>query len=94
MNLEQAKQRILELEQENKILRGNNELSAILLPIDLNLVIRQDQPYNLPEVLKGLVECADVLLHERAYDAIGWEQLEYCYRHGKDIIKLFEPNEI
>lgn len=80
--------------------RASQEVSGIIakylddkvckLPIDLNEVLRFDQPYSLPEILKGLVECADVLLHEKGYDRGGWERLEYCYRHGKDIIKIFD----
>lgn len=90
--LELANERILELEEQVKKLTSNTVL-AVSLPIDLDKVIRSDQPYNLPEVLKGLVECADVLLHEKGYDRVGWERLEYCYRHGKDIIELFEGND-
>ena len=90
--LEIANERILELEEQVKKLTSNTVL-AVSLPIDLDKVIRSDQPYNLPEVLKGLVECADVLLHEKGYDRGGWERLEYCYRHGKDIIELFEGND-
>ncbi len=63
------------------------------LPIDLNKVLRFDQPYSLPNILDGLIECADVLLHEKGYDRSGWERLEYCYRHAKDITKLFEGND-
>ena len=82
--------------------RATKEVSPIIakyfaeqvcqLPIDTNKVFRFDQPYSLPEVLKALVECADILLHEKSYDREGWERLEYCYRHGKDIIQVFEPD--
>lgn len=90
--LEIANERILELEEQVKKLTSNTVL-AVSLPIDLDKVIRLDQPYSLPEVLKALVECADILLHEKSYDRAGWERLEYCYRHGKDIIELFEGND-
>ena len=89
--LEIANKKILELEEKVKKLTSNTVLS-VSLPIDLDKVIRLDQPYSLPEVLKALVECADILLHDYSYDRAGWERLEYCYRHGKDIIELFEPN--
>ncbi len=90
--LEIANERILELEEQVKKLTSNTVL-AVSLPIDLDKVIRPDQPYSLPEVLKALVECADILLHKKSYDGDGWERLEYCYRHGKDIIELFEGND-
>ncbi len=89
--IEIANERILELEERVKRITSNTML-AVSLPIDLDKVIRIDQPYSLPEVLKALVECADILLHKHGYDGAGWERLEYCYRHGKDIIKLFEGN--
>lgn len=92
IELNDARKRILELEEQVKKLTSNTVL-AVSLPIDLDKVIRLDQPYSLPEVLKALVECADILLHEKSYDRAGWERLEYCYRHGKDIIELFEGNE-
>lgn len=90
--IEIANERILELEKQVKKLTSNTVL-AVSLPIDLDKVIRLDQPYSLPEVLKALVECADILLHEKSYDRVGWERLEYCYRHGKDIIALFEGDD-
>ncbi len=74
---------------EIDILKSNINL-AISLPIDLNKVIRMDQPYNLPEILKALTECADILLHDKGYDGAGWERLEYCFKHGKEIIEIFE----
>lgn len=92
IELNDARKRILELEEQVKKLTSNTVL-AVSLPIDLDKVIRLDQPYSLPEVLKALVECADILLHEKSYDRAGWERLEYCYRHGKDIIALFEGND-
>lgn len=56
-------------------------------------LLRISHPYSLSETLKGLIECADILLHKKDYDGHGWERLEYCYRHGKDILHLLETNE-
>ncbi len=72
---------------------NEEEEEAVKYHFDINKVLRFDNPYSLPEVLKGLVEAADVLLHEKAYDRAGWERLEYCYRHGKEIVEIFEPND-
>lgn len=56
----------------------------------LDKILRLDEPYNLHEILKGLIEAADILLHRKDYDGDGWEKLEYCYRNGKDVIKEFD----
>jgi len=88
--LDKANTRIEELEEKINKLKSNSILAATL-PVDLNAVLRLEEPYSLPEVLKGLVECADILLHERNYDRMGWEKLEYCYRHGKEILLVLSP---
>lgn len=88
--LENANKQIAELEEVINKLKSNSILAATL-PVDLNAVLRLDEPYSLPEVLSGLVECADILLHVRNYDRMGWERLEYCYRHGKEILLVLNP---
>jgi len=59
----------------------------------LDKILRLNQPYNLAEVLKGLIDATDILLHKRDYDGAGWERLEYCYRFGKEIVEEFENNK-
>ncbi len=51
----------------------------------LNKVLSADGPYPLHEVMKYLIEGADILLHKKAYDGDGWEGLEYAYRKAKEI---------
>lgn len=82
-----------ELTKEVERLRKENEKIKFFSDnnIDISKVLRFTTPYPIHEVLKGLTECADVLLHEKGYDRAGWERLEYCYRHGIEIIELFEP---
>lgn len=82
--LDKSTEEVERLRKENekiKFFTDNN--------IDISKVLRFDTPYPIHEVLKGLTECADVLLHEKAYDRAGWERLEYCYQHGIEIIKSF-----
>jgi hypothetical protein len=63
--------------------------------IDLDKILRIDQPYNLQEVFKGLIEATDILLHKKDYDGHGWEELEYCYNQAKVIQKdLDKLNQI
>lgn len=66
-------------------------VSNMMRSLPLERILRLDQPYSLPEVLKGLIEAADILLHKKDYDGHGWETLEYCYRHAKEIVAEFEP---
>ncbi len=50
----------------------------------------KENPWPLVDVLKKLVEATDILLHEKAYDRAGWEEMEHCYKRGKEIIKKIE----
>lgn len=64
------------------------------IPIDK--ILRYGEPYSLPQILEGLCEATDILLHEKNYDGHGWEHLEYAYRYGREVVALFnnEPNPI
>lgn len=84
MNTEKIK---LEEQQEQL------DIAGVMPSLPLDKILRLDQPYSLPEVLKGLIEAADILLHKKDYDGHGWERLEYCYRHAKDIVAEFGGNE-
>ncbi len=55
-------------------------------------VLRLEEPFNLEEILKGLVEAADILLHKKDYDGHGWEHLEYCFRYAKDVIEVLQSD--
>lgn len=74
----------------NQPLQQCNGLSS--LPIDK--ILRLDKPFSLEEILKGLVEASDILLHKKDYDGDGWEHLEYCYRHAKDVINVLQGNDV
>lgn len=69
------------------------EAQALVPSLPLDKILRLDQPYSLPEILKGLIDASDILLHKKDYDGHGWERLEYCYRHAKEVLALFEGNE-
>jgi hypothetical protein len=46
--------------------------------------------WPLIDVLRKLVEVADILLHKKDYDGHGWEEMEHCYQRGKEIILQLE----
>src|SRR5690606_31284761 len=55
-------------------------------------VLQMYEPWSLPEILKKLIESADILLHDKNYDGLGWEEHEYAFRKGKELLKtLTEP---
>ena len=95
-DLDERKVILNDLAKEIERLKGENNKIKFFTDnnIDINKLLRFTTPYPIHEVLKGLTECADVLLHEKGYDRAGWERLEYCYRHGVEIIELFEPKPI
>jgi len=51
-------------------------------------IFRFDKPWSLLEVMKKLVGASDILLHQKDYDRMGWEEHEHAYREGKAIIEL------
>ena len=65
----------------------------VMRSLPIEKILRLDQPFNLEEILKGLVEASDILLHKKDYDGHGWEHLEYCYRHAKDVIRVLQGND-
>lgn len=86
------------IETENAIF--NNDYKEIKLESRINLkenfhknLIGSDQPWDLLSVLKKLVKASDILLHEKDYDRDGWEEHEFCYKRGLEIIELL-GNEI
>ena len=72
---------------------GNDAKPIVMRSLPIEKVLRLDQPFNLEEILKGLVEASDILLHKKDYDGHGWEHLEYCYRHAKDVIRVLQGND-
>lgn len=61
----------------------------------LDLVTVQDalgltEPWNTVEVIKKLIEAAEILLHEKDYDGHGWEEIAGCVRYGKERIEKLE----
>lgn len=56
-------------------------------------VLRLNNPWSLLNVMKKLVEASDILLHQKDYDRLGWEDHEHALREGKKIIKtLSQPS--
>lgn len=46
-----------------------------------------DGAYPLPEVLKYLIEAADILLHKHDYDGHNWEVLQHAMERGRQILE-------
>lgn len=53
-------------------------------------ILRFSEPWSLLEVMKKLVEASDILLHQKDYDRLGWEEHEHAFREGKKIIQALE----
>lgn len=53
-------------------------------------IFRWTEPWSLLEVMKKLTEASDILLHQKDYDRMGWEEHECAYREGLKIIELLE----
>lgn len=53
-------------------------------------ILALDTAWPLIDVLKKLVHATDVLLHEKAYDRAGWEEIEHCFQRGKQTIELLD----
>jgi len=51
------------------------------LPLD------NDKAWNTHDVIAKLVEAADILLHKKDYDGHGWEEIEICYKRGKELLQ-------
>jgi len=49
-----------------------------------------DNPFPLKDVLKKLVDAADILLYKKNYDGANYEEIEICIKRAKEIIKLCE----
>lgn len=61
--------------------------------IDLNKILRMDQPYSLLEILKGLVEASEILFDRYDYDGHGHERLKCCQNHAKEVIMILNYDE-
>lgn len=59
-------------------------LLADSLPLDM------DKAWDTLSVLAKLVEAADILLHRKDYDGHGWEEIEICYKRGKEILQQYK----
>ena len=59
-------------------------LLADSLPLD------SDKAWDTLSVLAKLVEAADILLHRKDYDGHGWEEIEICYKRGKEILQQYK----
>jgi hypothetical protein len=57
-----------------------------------NIMVKGAWPFI--DVLKKLVESADILLHKKDYDGHGWEQIEICFKRGQEIIKELESTPL
>lgn len=56
----------------------------------VNSILKQDEAWSLLEVIKKLSKASDILLHEKDFDRMGWEEHEYAYRESLKIIKQLE----
>lgn len=45
-----------------------------------------DNPYPLKDVLKKLVDAANILLHKKNYDGSDYEEIEKCVLRAEEII--------
>lgn len=59
-------------------------LLADSLPLD------GDNAWDTFSVLEKLVEAADILLHKKDYDGHGWEEIEICYKRGKELLQQYK----
>ncbi len=62
---------------------------AIILP-NIHDILGSYNTWPLVDILKKLTDAADILLHKKDYDGGDWEEIETCYKRGKEIIKLLE----
>ena len=51
-------------------------------------VLGLNNPWSLSQILKKLIEAADILLHEKNYDAHGWELIGAAQESAKKTLKL------
>ncbi len=49
-------------------------------------ILRHDQPYSLPDVLKHLISASETLLHKRDYSGEDYEEIERSIEGAKEII--------
>ncbi len=52
----------------------------------LVVIERMDTPWPLVDVLRSLCNATEILLHERGYDAHGWETIQHAYEAGLKIL--------
>jgi hypothetical protein len=43
-----------------------------------------DQPWSTADLIRKLVEAAEILLHEKSYDGHGWEEIAGCVGYAKE----------
>lgn len=54
----------------------------------LEELLRIGDPWPLVDVIEKLTDASDILLHQKDYDRMGWEDHEYCFREGRKIVEL------
>ena len=69
---------------EQVVLPDVKHLLADSLPLD------GQKAWDTQSVLAKLVEAADILLHNKDYDGHGWEEIEICYKRGKELLQQYK----
>jgi hypothetical protein len=95
--------KIKSLREENERLRNAGEILAKAMYsrdariAEFESALRLDQAWPLRDVIQKLVDGVDILLHEKDYDALGWEDYEHSFTRGKEIIaqlKALSPDPV
>ncbi len=63
-----------------------------ILPVSKILCL--DQPFPLHLILQHLVNATEKLLHDKNYDGPDYEEMEHSVKRAKEIIALFNPDNV
>ena len=56
-------------------------------------ILRTNEAWSLVDVLEKLTHATDFLLHKKDFDGDRWEEMEHCYKLGKEIIESLKQNQ-
>jgi len=61
--------------------------------VGFNKSLMLDKAWSLPQIMIKLIEASDILLKDKDYDGMGWEQISIASEHAKKFITNIKHSE-